>query len=400
VNEEDHLNQTLNTILEEKIDSLKSEGRFRQPHSLESGQGPEVLMDGKRVIMLASNNYLGFAAHPKIMERTIQVIKKYGCSTTSVSHACGITDLHLELMRKIASFTKKEASLLYSSCSTANMGIITALMEEGDIILSDELNHASIIDGCRMSRAETKVYSHCDMKVLEELLQESQKTRLRMIITDGVFSMEGDLAPLPEITRLAGKYGAITVVDESHAVGILGARGSGSVEHFHLEDEVNAETGTFGKALGGGGGYVVGSERLIQLLYNTSRSFVFTNALTPPTVATAIAAIEMLEHGPGYLAKLWENIRFFREGVQKMGFHVLGGESAIVPIMTWETEKTTEMSRGLFEEGIYLHGVGHPVVPKWKARLRAQISAAHEQHHLEKALEALQKVGRRVGLIP
>ena len=393
------MNQNLGDILEEKIDFLKSEGRFRQRHSLESGQGPEVVLDGKKVIMLASNNYLGFAAHPEIIDRTIQAIQKYGCSTTSVSHACGITDLHLELMKKISSFTKKEAALLYSSCSTANMGLITAIMEESDVILSDELNHASIIDGCRVSKAETKVYPHGDMKTLEELLRESHKARLRMIITDGVFSMEGDVAPLLQINRLAKEYCAVMVVDESHATGVLGARGSGSVEHFRLENEVDVQTGTFGKALGGGGGYVVGSERLIQFLYNTSRCFVFTNALTPPTVATAIAAIEMLERDSGYIAKLRENIRFFREGVREMGFHMLGGESAIVPIMTWETDKTAQMTRGLFEEGIYLHGVGYPVVAKGKARLRAQISAGHETSHLRKALNAMQKVGRQVGLI-
>jgi len=393
------LNQTLEDMLEEKIDFLKSQGRFRQPHSLESGQGPEVVLDGKRVIMLASNNYLGFASHPMIIEKTIQIIQNYGCSTTSVSHACGITDLHLDLMRRIASFTRKEAALLYPSCSTANMGLITAIMEEGDVILSDELNHASIIDGCRMSKAVTKVYPHGDMKALEKLLRESHKSRLRMIITDGVFSMEGDAAPLPQISRLAKEYGAVTVVDESHATGVLGARGSGSAEHFHLENEVDAQTGTFGKALGGGGGYVVGSKRLIQFLYNTSRSFIFTNALTPPTVATAISAIDMLENDSSFITRLWENICFFREGVREIGFQMFGGESAIVPIMTWETEMTTRMTRGLFEEGIYLHGVGYPVVPKGKARLRAQISAAHEEHHLIRALDALQKIGRQVGLI-
>jgi glycine C-acetyltransferase len=394
------MNPNLNKILQGKIDLLKSQGRFRQPHSLESPQGAVVTMDHKKVIMLASNNYLGFSNHPKIKERTIQVIQRYGCSTTSVSHACGITDLHITLMEKVASFTGKEAALLYPSCSTANMGIITAFMEAGDVILSDALNHASIIDGCRMSAAATKVYPHGDTESLEKLLQENREARFKMIITDGVFSMEGDVAPLPEITRLANEYGAITVVDESHAMGVLGERGSGSVEHFHLEDQVDAETGTFGKALGGGGGYVAGSKFLIQFLYNTSRSLVFTNALTPPTVATALGALETLENDPGLLRRLWENIRFFREGVQRMGFHTLGGKSAIVPIMTWDTEKTTQMSRGLFEEGVYIHGVGYPIVPEGKARLRAQISAAHEKAHLEQALDALEKVGRRVTLIP
>lgn len=391
--------QKSETILEEKIALLKSQGRFRQPHSLESSQGAEVVMDGKGVIMLASNNYLGLSGHPRIKERTIQVIQKYGCSTTSVSHACGMTDLHLALMKKVASFTGKADALLYPSCSTANMGILTALLEEGDIILSDELNHASIIDGCRMSAAKTMVYPHGDMKVLERLLQENEKARLRMIVTDGVFSMEGDVAPLPEIVRLANEYGAMTVVDESHAIGVLGVKGSGSIEHFHLEDRVDAETGTFGKALGGGGGYVAGSHHLIQFLYNTSRSFIFTNALTPPTVATAIGALEILEEDQSVLKTLWENIRFLREGLQRSGFHILGGESAIIPIMTWDTQKTAQMSRGLFEEGIYIHGVGYPIVPEGKARLRAQISAAHHQVHLTKALGALQKVGRRIGLI-
>ena len=272
-------------------------------------------------------------------------------------------------------------------------------MGKSDVIFSDSLNHASIIDGCRMSGAKTEIYPHGDMNILEKLLKKHSEARIKMIITDGVFSMEGDIAPISHIVDLAQRYDAVTIVDESHAIGVLGKRGSGSVEHYNMENKIDAVTGTFGKALGGGGGYVAGSRSLIDFLYNTSRSFLFTNALTPPTIATALGALELLESDQGIQKKLYENIRFFKNGITQIGLDLLSSESAIIPIMTYSTQKTKEMTQGLFNQGVYMHGVGYPVVPEGKARIRVQISAAHERAHLEKALDALKKVARDIGLI-
>ena len=313
---------------------------------------------------------------------------------------CGLTDLRHELARRIAEFTKSEAALLYPSCSTANMGVIDCLMGEGDVILSDQFNHASIVDGCRISRAHTKVYPHKDMVTLEEHLREATDARLRMIVTDGVFSMEGDTAPLDAIAVLAEKYSAITVVDESHALGVLGSRGNGTIEHYGVEGRIDIQTGTFGKALGGaGGGYVCGSKQLVQYLYNMSRAFIFTNSLPPATVASGIAALSLLEEDSTLLEQLRHNTAYFRAGIQRAGLKLLGGESLITPIIIGDAGKAFGMSRALVEEGVFVTAVGYPAVPKGEARLRAQVSAAHTEGDLDFCVEAIERTAKKLDVL-
>ena len=394
------MNSELMDFVGAEVASLKQQGTFRAQRILQSEQAGRVVLDGRRQVMLGSSNYLGLAAHPKVKEAVKEAVDKYGCGTASVSEVCGLTDLHHELRRRIAGFTGTEAALLYPSCSTANMGVIDGLMREGDVICSDQRNHASIVDGCRITKAPTMVYPHKDMSKLEEHLCQSGDARLRMIVTDGVFSMEGDTAPLGEIVDLAQKYSAITVVDESHALGVLGQRGAGTIEHHGVEGRIDIQTGTFGKALGGaGGGYVCGSQELIDYLYHRSRAFIFTNSLPPATVAAAIAALSILEETPGLLEVLWDNTRHFRSGIESLGLKLLGGESPITPIIVGETADALAMCDALMEEGVFLAAVGYPVVPRGEARLRAQISAAHTTDDLDSALEAIERVAKKVGVL-
>lgn len=394
------MNRELQEFVGKEIASFKEEGTFRVKHVLQSEQAGRVLLDGKRVVMLGSSNYLGLASHPKVREAAKRAVAKYGCGTASVSEVCGLTDLHHELQGQIAGFLGTEAALLYASCSTANMGVIDGLMREGDVIFSDQFNHASIVDGCRISRAKTKVYAHKDMLRLEELLKQSTDVRLRMIVTDGVFSMEGDTAPLDDIMDLADRYSAITVVDESHAVGVLGERGKGTIEHYGVEGQVDIQTGTFGKALGGaGGGYVCGSHELADYLYHRSRAFIFTNSLPPATVAGAIAALHLLEEDPGLAERLRENTAYFRSGIETIGLRLLGGESPITPIIIGDTPKAYAMSDLLMEEGVFVTAVGYPVVPVGEARLRAQVSAAHTTADLDFCLEAIGSSAKKLGIV-
>jgi len=394
------MNSQLMDFVGAEVAALKQQGTFRAQRILQSEQGGRVILDGRRQVMLGSSNYLGLASHPRVKEAVKQAVDRYGSGTASVSEVCGLTDLHYELRRRIADHTGTEAALLYPSCSTANMGVIDGLMREGDVIFSDQLNHASIVDGCRITKAPTRVYAHKDMSELEEHLRQSGDARLRMIVTDGVFSMEGDTAPLGEIVDLAEEYSAITVVDESHAVGVLGKRGAGTIEHYGVEGRVDIQTGTFGKALGAaGGGYVCGSQDLIDYLYHRSRAFIFTNSLPPATVASGIAALSLLEENPGLLERLSENTRHFRSGIESTGLKLLGGESPITPILIGDAAKALAMCDVLMEEGVFLAAVGYPVVPKGEARLRAQISAGHTMDDLDLAVEAIERIGKKAGVL-
>jgi glycine C-acetyltransferase len=389
------MNRILRTVLGSEVASLKQKGLFRHQRVLQSEQAAQVLLDGQRVVMLGSNNYLGLASHPKVKEAVKSAVEKYGSGTASVSEVCGLTDLHHELARRIADFTGSEAALLYSSCSTANLGVIDCLMRQGDVILSDQFNHASIADGCRISSAHTKVYPHKDMGILEGYLQESHDARLKMIVTVGVFSMIGDTSPLGEIVALADKYSAITVVDESHALGVLGKRGKGTIEYHGVEGRVDIQTGTFGKALAAAGGYVCGGRELIDYLYNMSGAFIHTNALPPAVVAAAIAGLTLLEEDPGLLQRLWDNTKYFRKGIEGLGLQLLGGESPIIPIVIGDAEKAFAMRNALLEEGVFITAVGYPVVPAGAARLRAQVSAAHAKADLDYCLEAIERASAR-----
>jgi glycine C-acetyltransferase len=394
------VNRELQEFVGREVESFREQGTYRTKHVLQSEQGGRVVLDGKRVVMLGSSNYLGLASDPRVKEAAKRAVDLYGCGAASVSEVCGLTDLHYELRRRLAHFLGTEDALIYPSCSTANAGVIDGLMREGDVIISDQLNHASIIDGCRISTAEKGVYPHKDLAVLEEHLQNASGARLRMVVTDGVFSMEGDTAPLDKIVELGERYSAITVVDESHALGVLGESGRGTIEHYGVQGEIDIQTGTLGKALGGaGGGYVCGSEDLVDYLYHRSRSFIFTNALPPATIAGALTALRILEEEPGLVQRLRENTQHFRTGIETIGLKLLGGESPITPIIIGEAPKAYEMAERLMEEGVFLGAVGYPVVPRGEARLRVQISAALTQDDLDFSLERIERTARTLGVV-
>jgi glycine C-acetyltransferase len=394
------INRELQEFVRQEVASFKDQGTYRTKRVLQSEQGARVLLDGRRVVMLGSSNYLGLASDPRVKEAAKKAVDEYGNGAASVSEVCGLTDLHHQLRRRLARFLGTEDALIYPSCSTANAGVIDGLMREGDVIFSDQFNHASIVDGCRISTAAKKVYPHKDLARLEELLREAGDARLRMIVTDGVFSMEGDTAPLDKIVELGDEYGAIIVVDESHALGVLGQRGKGTIEQYGVEGQIDIQTGTFGKALGGaGGGYVCGSEELVDYLYHRSRSFIFTNALPPATVAGALTALTILEEEPDLVQRLRHNTEYFRAGIETMGLQLLGGESPITPVVIGETPKAYAMADRLLEEGVFLAAVGYPVVPVGEARLRAQISAALTTDDLDFALERIESAARVLGVV-
>jgi glycine C-acetyltransferase len=391
------LQEKLTQFLTKELDDLKQKGLYRVPKILESEQGGRVRMDGRTVVMFSSNNYLGLASHPEVKRKTAEAIQTYGCGTASGPQTAGTTRVHVELARKVAEFTNCEAALLFNSCTSANIGLLTTITTDKDVILSDQYNHASIIDGCRLSRAETKVYNHNDMKELEKLLKDTQNRRLRIIITDGVFSMEGDLAPIPELVELAKKYDAVLVVDDSHATGVMGKEGRGTPEHFGLKEGVDVQTSTFGKAVGASaGGYVAGKKELVDYLYNRTRAFIFTNGITPAVAVTAIAALDILGKHPELKEKLFDNTRYFKRKIVDLGFEVIESETPILPIIIGDSALAIKMSNELFDEGVFIKGFTYPAVPLGKARLRAQISAAHTRDDLDMSVGAFERIGKKL----
>ena len=386
--------------LRQMLDDYAKAPSFKNPEILESAQDMRVKIGGRDILMLSSNNYLGLANHPKLIEAAKRGLADYGCGTASVRFICGTLAAHLELEERIADFLQVEDSLLYLSCSAANEALIPCLAGKGDEIFSDQLNHASIIDGIRLARADKYIYAHKDMKALAEHLKESKGTGIRMILTDGVFSMEGDYAPLPEMVGLAGKYDAFVVVDESHATGFVGEHGRGTAERFNMPMDKTIQTGTLGKALGGAcGGYVAGSKELISILKKRSRPYIFSNAVPPPIIYTGMAALELIQEDPSFRQRLLDNTAYFREKIGALGLHVLEGDHPIVPIIIGETEKALTMGEELLKEGLYVCAFGFPVVPKGEARLRAQISAGHTKEDLDFAIDVIKRVGERVGAI-
>ena len=391
---------SLSQRLQANLEQLEKEKRYRTVPILETAQSAHVRMNGRDVIMLSSNNYLGLANHPKLVEAAQEGLRRYGCGTASVRFICGTLDIHRELEAKIAEFVGTEDALLYSSCATANEGLIPALMGEGDLICSDVLNHASIIDGIRLSRANRHIFPHRDLHSLEEGLKGNKDANLKMVVTDGVISMEGNLSPLPEMADLADRYGAFLVVDESHALGVLGDSGRGTAEHLGVEERVQIQTGTLGKSLGGAmGGYVAGSRDLINFLTQSSRPYIFSNALPPAVIFVGMAALELIQKDPGPRIRLMENTDYFRKEIVSSGFDIIKGFHPIVPVMIGETPKALEMSAALLEDGIFVTGFGFPVVPKGEARLRVQLSAAHNRDDLDRCLEVFRKVGKQLGIV-
>ncbi len=382
------------------LQELKDSGLYVHIRTLESPQGAWIVVEGRRVLNMCSNNYLGFANHPALREAAKKAIDAYGVGPGAVRTIAGTMKLHLELEEKLAAFKGAEAVISFQSGFNANLATIPALVGRGDAIFSDELNHASIIDGCRLSRAEIIRYAHNDPRDLEEKLREAQgKYRRMLIVTDGVFSMDGDIAPLPEIADLAEKYGAILMVDDAHGEGVLGHGGRGIVDHFGLHGRVDVEVGTLSKAFGVVGGYVAGSRELVEYLRQKARPFLFSSAVTPPDVAACIAAVDILNASTELVDRLWDNTRYFKEEMRKLGFDLGKSVTPITPVMLGEAKLAQTFSRRLFEEGVFAQAIGYPTVPRGRARIRVMLSATHTREDLDFALGVFEKVGRELGVI-
>ncbi len=390
------MNERLREQIGGELDALRDARTYKRFNTLQSPQGPVVQMEGRGdVIILSSNNYLGLAEHPEVVRAGVEGLERYGAGTASVRFICGTFQPHLELEHALADFSGTESALTYVSCWNANEAVIPTLTDPGTVILSDELNHASIVDAIRLSKPARKViFPHSDMTALREGLAGCPPEARKLVITDGVFSMEGDLARLPDIVELARAHDAVVIVDDSHGVGVMGATGRGTPEHFGLAGEIDVVTGTLGKALGGAaGGYVASSVEVCDLLSQRSRPQLFSNALPPTVACSALRAVELVREQPDLLARLRENTRVFRELLDESGFSPLPGEAAIVPIVVGETAAAIALSERLLGEGVFVTGFGHPVVPEGTARIRVQMSAALEPQHLERAIEAFRRVG-------
>lgn len=381
--------------LKRELEELKRAGEYKELRCLDSATGPVVSIEGRgEVLLLCSNNYLGLASHPEVVAAGIEGLQAYGAGTGSVRFICGSFTVHKRLEEKLAAFLGKEAALTYVSCWNANEGLIPTLLGEGDVVLSDELNHASIIDACRLVRgAKRAVYRHSDMDDLRAKLEEHKEARTIMIVTDGVFSMEGDLARLPDLCELADEYGALIVVDDSHGTGVLGPGGRGTPEHFGVADRIDIITSTLGKALGGAaGGFVAASREIIDYLIQRSRPQLFSNALPPTVASSALKALEIVEREPERVRRLRENVAYMRRGLLELGYRPLEGESAIIPLLVGETTKAIRLSRRLFDLGVFVIGFGYPVVPEGTARLRVQLTAEHTTDQLDQALDAFERL--------
>lgn len=386
--------------IDDELKALHEQGLYNRIRTIQSPQGAWLKVDGKDVLNFCSNNYLGLANHPRLVEAARQAVQKYGVGPAAVRSIAGTMDLHVELERRLAAFKGVEAAITFQSGFNANLGTIPALVGKEDVIFSDELNHASIIDGCRLSGATIVRYTHNDVQDLEHKIQEWQgKYRRALIVTDGVFSMDGDIAPLPEIYEVARRHDILLMVDDAHGEGVLGRGGRGIVDHFDLHGKVDIEVGTLSKAFGVVGGVVAGNARIVEWLRQRGRPFLFSSAMTVPDVAACLAALDLLEESTHLVEKLWENTRYFKAEMKRLGFDTGQSQTPITPIMLGEAPLAQEFSRRLFDEGVFAMAIGYPTVPKGKARIRVMISAAHERQDLDKGLEAFARVGRALGVI-
>jgi glycine C-acetyltransferase len=385
--------------LEREIEAWRKEGVFRPLTEIESEQGARVVIRGKEVIQLSSNNYLGLTTHPRMKEAALEAVRTYGAGTGSVRTIAGTFSMHERFEEKLAEFKHTEAALVFQSGFTANVGVIASILGEEDVVISDELNHASIIDGIRLTKASRRIYRHADLDDLEKALKETQSARTRLVVTDGVFSMDGDIAPLKEIVELCEKYGAVVMVDDAHASGVLGKNGRGTVDHFGLHGRVHIQVGTLSKAIGVLGGYVAGSRILREYLIHRARPFLFSTSHPPAVTAACSAALDVLLEEPELIDRLWENTRFFKEGLRKLGFDIGDSQTPITPVIVGEGAKAMALSDALFEEGVYAQGIAYPTVPKGKARVRTIVTAIHTREDLQQALDAFERAGKKVGVI-
>ncbi len=392
-------------FLGDELNTLRQKGTFFKLRVLEDEQAPVCTFDGKKVINLASNNYLGLTTHPKLREAALEATKKYGVGSGAVRTIAGTMSLHMELEEKIARFKNVEACVVFQSGFTANAGTVSAFLGKDDFIISDELNHASIIDGCRLSRAKILVFRHKDLTHAEEQLASvKDQPGKKLLITDGVFSMDGDIGPLPGLCDLAEKYGAIMMIDDAHSSGVLGRQGRGTVDHFGQHGRVDIQVGTLSKAIGALGGYVCGTRDLIDFLYHRGRPFLFSTSHPPSVAATCIAAFDVLQTEPQWMEQLWENTKFFKKELGLLGFNIGGvntpaSETPITPIIIGDGKITMEFSRELFNNGVLGTGIAFPTVPEGKARIRTIMTATHTREQLDQALQVLEKVGKKMGII-
>jgi len=386
--------------LTDELNSLREQKLYQKLRILETEQRAVSRFDGREVINLSSNNYLGLTTHPKLRQRAIEATEKYGVGSGAVRTIAGTMSIHMELEEKIAKFKHVEASVVFQSGFTANAGTVSAILGKEDVIISDALNHASIIDGCRLSRAEIKVFPHKDVTACEDVLKglASHKGH-KLLITDGVFSMDGDIAPLPDLVQLAEKYGCIMMIDDAHSSGVLGRNGRGTADHFNLHGRVDIQVGTLSKAIGALGGYVCATHDTIDFLYHRARPFLFSTSHPPSVAATCIAAFEILDEEPQLVEQLWSNTRFFKAGLQEPGFNTGQSETPITPVMVGEAALAHEFSRQLFQNGVFAMGIGFPTVPKGKARIRTIVTATHTEAELSKALDIMGAVGKKLKII-
>ncbi len=386
------------SFLDQELQNLKEQGLYRVPRSLTGQQKAVSTYDGKNVVNLSSNNYLGLANHPRLIEAAVKATKELGVGSGAVRTIAGQMDLHQEFEKKLAEFKNVEACLVFQSGFTANSGTVSCILGREDVIISDELNHASIIDGSRLSRAQIEVYPHADMEGLRKALTEAEG-RHKLVVTDGVFSMDGDIAPLPEIVKLAKEFGAIVMVDDAHASGVLGRNGRGTIDHFDLHGQVDIQVGTLSKAIGVLGGYVAGPQKLIDYLVQRARPVLFSTSHPPAVTAAGMAAIDLLQEQPEIIDRLWENTEFFRSGLQSLGFDTGNSVTPIIPVIVGDEKQAMQLADELFDNGVFAQGIAFPTVPRGKARVRNIITAAHTESDLQYALDVFAKVGKKLGII-
>jgi glycine C-acetyltransferase len=385
--------------LSRELDELKAQNLYRRLRVLESEQKARAVFDGREVINLSSNNYLGLTTHPKLRERALEALREYGVGSGAVRTIAGTMEIHMALERKLAEFKKTEAVVVFQSGFAANAGTVSAILTKDDIVISDELNHASIIDGCRLSRAAIKVFPHKDVDAARAIVKDLPAGQRKLLITDGVFSMDGDLGPLPGLCDLAEEFGCIMMVDDAHASGVFGRNGRGTIDHFDMHGRVDVQVGTLSKALGALGGYVAGSRALIEFLYHRARPFLFSTSHPPSVAATCLAAVEVLLDEPQLMDRLWENRQFFKEGLDRLGFDTGMSEGPIIPVIVGEAATAMRLSDRLFEKGVFAQGIGFPTVAPDRARVRTIVTATHTRDELQQALEVFATVGHELKII-
>jgi glycine C-acetyltransferase len=387
------------SFLTTELDALKQQGLYRKLRVLEGKPEAHTTFDHKSVVNLSSNNYLGLTTHPRLVAAAIDAVGKFGVGSGAVRTISGTMEMHMELERRLARFKHVEAVVVFQSGFAANAGTVAAVLGKEDVIISDELNHASIIDGARLSKATIKVFPHKDVDAARQILKELPADQKKILITDGVFSMDGDLGAIPELCGLAEEYGAIMMVDDAHASGVFGRNGSGTVDHFNCHGRVDIQVGTLSKAIGVLGGYVAGTKTLIEFLYHRARPFLFSTSHPPAVTAACLAALDILESEPQWIDKLWDNTRFFKSGLEKLGFNTGISESPITPVIVGQAATAAKMSDALFERGVFAQSIGFPTVARDKARLRTIVAATHTKEDLQYALDMFEKVGRELSVI-